>query len=361
MKKTVKTIAGLLCAVMLAWPVSAMTYSTWKMGEFMIEEAERLKDVPQEKHCSIAYYKDAEHTEEYGDVTMLPTDEYVYYEITCDDGYYIKWISIIGEYMDDEKIRFGDHAPADPEVNCVLIGDINSDGKVGIGDVATLMRHMAIEYYSFSDEMIAADFNGDGKFNLSDCSMLLKYIAKWDVTMLGESAEAPGIYCEYDSGKVDSTSPLEKWEWFYNVSVISTAKGLEDYIAEYSDEYLMDSTEEQGYSAELLREAYGEEFFEENELVLFDFSDSIANGTVYVETVDDSLRLAVRILRKTGVPTDGKTAFHKAVAVSKGSGIDLSDGIEVVLRDGNTVGARYLLRCVDQEVNETVLKTAYYN
>lgn len=342
---------------MLAYPSTAMTPVVYYLSEYLSEESKRLEDQPEEQHYTIKYYKDAEHTEPYADILEAASGKYVYYDLVCDAEYYVKWIGINAEYMDKEKILFGKYAPAEPEVNCVRIGDVNSDYKTNLSDVVLLMRLMVVEYYDYSAEMTVADYNGDGKFNLLDCAMLLKYIAKWDVDMKGESLEEPEIYCQFASGKVTEFSRLSRYAHFYNTTVVRSTEELEDYIEEYSDVYGMSVKIENGFYADDLRAAYGEEFFVGNELVIFDFSDSIASGDVYVENVDNTLRLAVRNYRKTGIPYDGKTVFHKLTVVPKDLGIDLDAGIEICTRDANTVGARYLRKVIDKAVDEKYINS----
>lgn len=364
MKKTAKLFAFVLSAAIFATSASAVSYTTAKIGSLMAKERERLRDIPVEVHHSVTYYKDALHTEEYKDLSDVPADEYVYYNISTDDGYYVKWVYIRGEYMDTEKILFGDREPSYPDVTCSLRGDIDSSGKVGIGDMATLLRHMAVRYYDFSVEMVEADFNGDGKYNLSDCALLLKYIAGWNVDLEKTGDNTPEIYCDFDSGEVDSGWNLEKRRPFYVVSVIESVEGLEEYAVKSVENYGYDNTvEEYDTLIDGLKESYTEEFFEDNRLVLFDFADHVATGEIYVETVGNKIRIGVYNVRKTGVPFSGKILFHKNIVVPRDSGIDLDGDMYVFTRDGNTVGAKYLMRCVDKDVTgyEGVYKTVHYN
>jgi len=63
----------------------------------------------------------------------------------------------------------------------VLIGDVNSDGKVNLKDGMVLQRYIAkwSGYTADTINMAAADVNADGKVNLKDGMVLQRYIAKW--------------------------------------------------------------------------------------------------------------------------------------------------------------------------------------
>jgi len=359
MKRFVKLLAGVLCAVMLATPVSAVTPVAYTMSEFLKEEAKRLKDQPVEVHYTVTYYKDAEHMEAYADISAVPSGEYVYYELACDKGYYVKWINIDADHMDGEKILFGKHAPAEPAVNCVRAGDVNSDHAVNLSDVVLLMRFMTVEYYDYSEEMISADYNGDGVFNILDCVALMKYIAKWDIELAGECAAEPTIYCRIAlEEEVRARTVFDRGIQFYNTNVIESTNDLEAYIAKFGEFYSMNDMRDNtamnnNFYADDLREAYNEEYFTDNRLVIFDFSYDAngCRGKVYAENDDNTLRFAVDIARGNGVLSGIYVVYHHMLTVPRDSGIDLDAGIGVYTRDYNTVGARYLQNIVDIEVD----------
>ena len=79
-----------------------------------------------------------------------------------------------------EAVKF---AMVDGSVNVidVLIGDVNSDGKVNTQDRMILTRYLA-KWTGYSEEdinMAAADVNCDGKVNTQDRMILTRYLAKW--------------------------------------------------------------------------------------------------------------------------------------------------------------------------------------
>ncbi len=60
-------------------------------------------------------------------------------------------------------------------------GDANGDGKVNLGDVSLILKHIA--KWNIELDLDAADVTDDGKVNLADVSLILKHIAKWDVVL----------------------------------------------------------------------------------------------------------------------------------------------------------------------------------
>lgn len=66
------------------------------------------------------------------------------------------------------------------------IGDTNLDGKITIGDVTAIQRHLA-ELEVFTDEQLdLADTDGDGKVDINDATHLQKYLAEFDGIVLGK-------------------------------------------------------------------------------------------------------------------------------------------------------------------------------
>ena len=68
------------------------------------------------------------------------------------------------------------------EVDDIIIGDVNGDGKINTLDRMILARYLAKwdGYEERIADMRAADVNGDGKVNTLDRMILARYLAKWD-------------------------------------------------------------------------------------------------------------------------------------------------------------------------------------
>ena len=63
------------------------------------------------------------------------------------------------------------------------IGDTDDDGRISIGDVTAIQRHLA-DLGAFSGEQLAvADVNGDGKVDINDATHLQRYLADFDVQL----------------------------------------------------------------------------------------------------------------------------------------------------------------------------------
>lgn len=60
-------------------------------------------------------------------------------------------------------------------------GDVNADGKVGLADVANILKFVAGWEIEVNADI--GDVNKDGYVNVSDASLMLKYIACWDVVL----------------------------------------------------------------------------------------------------------------------------------------------------------------------------------
>lgn len=61
-----------------------------------------------------------------------------------------------------------------------ILGEVNGDGIVSVGDVTAIQRHLADLEHLDGLFLYAADTNQDGTLNISDAVNLQKYIAKYD-------------------------------------------------------------------------------------------------------------------------------------------------------------------------------------
>ena len=136
------------------------------------------------------------------DITLLENgeetqpDESVTVKIPCDnkDGkvYRVESNGSLTDmnavYQDGFMVFTTDHfntfVIAEPKI--ILIGDVNGDGNITIGDVTEIQRHLA-ELIHFTDEqLVLADTNGDGKVDINDATHLQKYLAEFDGIVLGK-------------------------------------------------------------------------------------------------------------------------------------------------------------------------------
>ena len=99
------------------------------------------------------------------------------------------------------------------EVDQVLIGDANGDGKITSADCTEIVKNIA-EFESTIDESAvnraaAAYCTGDGKITSADCTEIVKNIAEFEST-IDESAvnRAAAAYCTGD-GKITSADCTE--------------------------------------------------------------------------------------------------------------------------------------------------------
>ena len=76
--------------------------------------------------------------------------------------------------------------PVEPEepAECAPAGDTTGDGKINLGDVALLLKHIA-KWSDLNIDIEQADAVNDDKINLADVSAMLKHIAKWNTVRLG--------------------------------------------------------------------------------------------------------------------------------------------------------------------------------
>ena len=60
-----------------------------------------------------------------------------------------------------------------------LLGDINGDGYVTIGDVTAIQRHLADLEYIDETLLAAANVNQDGKVDIDDATHLQRFLARF--------------------------------------------------------------------------------------------------------------------------------------------------------------------------------------
>ncbi len=65
------------------------------------------------------------------------------------------------------------------DVNALLKGDCNNDGKINLNDITVILKYIAKWDVDIANE--AADVNGDGRVNINDITLMLKCVAGWDV------------------------------------------------------------------------------------------------------------------------------------------------------------------------------------
>lgn len=66
-------------------------------------------------------------------------------------------------------------------VESVIYGDLNGDGKITSSDAVILAQYLA--EWSVTIDLKAADVNGDGEITSSDAVLLAQYLAEWNVTL----------------------------------------------------------------------------------------------------------------------------------------------------------------------------------
>ena len=89
------------------------------------------------------------------------------------------------------------------ELRTVIYGDVNSDGKITVGDAIIILKSVAGWDVSF--ELDTGDAAPDGKINVSDAIAVLKWVAGWDV-MLG-GAVYPAI--DFELGDFSIVVPAD--------------------------------------------------------------------------------------------------------------------------------------------------------
>ncbi len=109
------------------------------------------------------------------------TEQLVYTIVTYNDVDYIKFSSrMLGKFklVNNDLTNPAPDNP-DPEKPEVLIGDVNSDGKVTMRDQMELARWLVGWDVQIDED--AADVNGDGKVTMRDQMTLARRIVGWDV------------------------------------------------------------------------------------------------------------------------------------------------------------------------------------
>ena len=121
-----------------------------------------------------------------------------------------------GAAVEDDKAVASGYTVSlgDESYTCAVTGDTNGDGKLNLGDIAILLKHIA--KWETGIHTPAIDANLDGKSNLADASQMLKYIAKWDVYV--------GVFdVEYSEEKI----PAENEDMSLRVSVLDNMQKID--------------------------------------------------------------------------------------------------------------------------------------
>ena len=66
-----------------------------------------------------------------------------------------------------------------PGIHGILIGDVDMDGQITIGDATIIQRHLAELTALTGDALIAADCDGDGRVAIKDVTLILKKNAEY--------------------------------------------------------------------------------------------------------------------------------------------------------------------------------------
>jgi len=132
-------------------------------------------------------------------------------------------------------------------VKVLIAGDANSDGKINLTDVSTILKNAA--KWTVDITMDAADADVSGKVNLADASTLLKYIAKWDVRLgnmkvvvdegsQSAIAEDEGtiIWADHGTAKYERTVVESTGDYTYVINAAKNeAEGATVYISPSED------------------------------------------------------------------------------------------------------------------------------
>ncbi|MBE6708275.1 MAG: hypothetical protein E7578_03415 [Ruminococcaceae bacterium] len=349
MKKLTRFITAVLSAILLYVPAQSIAI------------AEAAPETPVPQPCRILYYTDAEHTKPFADFENLDPATYLYYNIECDAGYFCKRMTVCADHADTEKIRFGTASPDMIKLEYALLGDINDDGKITLTDATDILHFIARNYYRTRPDILAADLNGDKKITLLDVVMILKLIAKWDVELCDGIAEDFELYCKLNVEAESRETFMDTEQFFFETSVIKSTDGLDKYINEHSEMYRMEQIDDtNSYSSTELKETYTADFFKENVLVIYDFSEATSFGNLYIERTGDTLELVIPNCTGYGVAFSTNIRVHKMIPVKKSLGIDLDGGISHLWRNEFNLVAKQLYNFEARPVDESYIKINYY-
>lgn len=153
--------------------------------------------------ADVSFYRDAEMTDEYENVSDIKKGDRIWYKIVPQEGY------LCVEFKVDFVIKAMREkiTPSDGVVAAIsgeefewtaytrLKGDVNGDGSLNAKDVTTFMKSLTNQETArkyLSDNPVA-DVKSDGKFNAKDITLLMKYIAGYKVELCAN--KAPRVDC----------------------------------------------------------------------------------------------------------------------------------------------------------------------
>lgn len=178
---------------------------------------------------------------------------------------------VYADYVDNEKIIFGNTAVSGAELEYGLLGDVNSDNSLTISDVTMILQKISGYVFGGKYNGRVADFNGDGDVNIMNCLNMLKAIANWtEVTIADGVSEDFQVYCDLGiSLEIIIQEGISKLTMSAYLSVIKDVSALDSYVSTVKDMYKMGDTDTT-YSETSLKDKYTEDFFAENDLVIID-------------------------------------------------------------------------------------------
>jgi len=83
--------------------------------------------------------------------------------------------SLTSSYM---KVRLEKDGIVYDELEIIVLGDVNGDGKINVGDKAMINNHILKIKLLADYEFIAANMNHDGVINVGDKTIVNNYILK---------------------------------------------------------------------------------------------------------------------------------------------------------------------------------------
>ncbi len=348
MKKLTRFITAVLSAILVSTPAINTAIAN-------------TPETPVPDPCRILYYTDTEHTKPFADFENLDPDTTLYYKIICDEGYFCKRMTVYADYADEKTIKFGTASPDMIDLEYALLGDINDDGKITLTDATDILHYIAKNYYRTRPNILAADLNGDKKITLFDVSMILKLIAKWNIELCDGISEDFEFYCKLNVEAESRETFMNQEQFFFETSVIKSTDGLLDYIDEHSEMYRMEQVDDtNSYSSTELKETYTAGFFEENVLVIYDFSEATSFGNLYIERTGDTLELVIPNCTGYGVAFSPELRIHKMIPIKKSLGLDLDSGISLTWRNEFNLVAKQLYSFEIRPVDDDYVKTNYY-